>query len=225
VAAGNIRVRRRIHIQSLSGLVGPVEPPIEAVITRADARDVSRAADRTLARQHVRLPTTGKGRVRGNGTVDRHPDKLGLDQLHVPPLPVAQVEQPEAREIAHGQSQAPAAIGTPKGIERTGIFKLERSREARFEHLGAVGPENLLRERVVIEREGKIVVRIGRAGRFGQTVAGSLRGQMPPGDGGVLAVVERLETRLELGHETVHAFQPAFLDRQKQQGGKNRLEG
>src|SRR5712675_2456504 len=47
---------------------------------------------------------------------------------------------------------------------------------------------------------------------------------MAPSDARVLPIVERLEARLEFGHEVVRTLEPALLNRNEQQRGENRLK-
>ena len=109
-----------------------------------------------------------------------------------------------ARRGDHGAHRLPSAgegkirIGkavprrSNEGVEAGAILKLERLSQTRLEDFRAVRAKNLLRERVVIECQGEVVVGVGCPGRFGQTIPRSLGGQMAPGDGSVLPVVERL---------------------------------
>jgi nicotinate-nucleotide pyrophosphorylase (carboxylating) len=57
-----------------------------------------------------------------------------------------------------------------------------------------------------------------------QTVSGSLRGQMTPRDVCVLASVESLEPRFEVGHSGIHALKLSFLNGLKEEGANNRLD-
>ena len=225
MAAGRERVRGRIHEQALAGGVGSVDPPVEGIVTGTDGRNVPRAADAALIGEHRGFLADGERKPGRDEAVGHRHKRARGNQLPIPPAPLPKHEQTEAGEVAARKRQAAGAVVRPEGVEGVAVLELQRLRQPRAQDFGAVRTEDALGERVIIERQGEIVVGVGFAGPFGETVARRLRGEVTPGDCAVLAVVQRFETRLEIRHERVRTGQPVFLDSHPQKCRQKRLEG
>src|SRR5262249_9012517 len=224
VPAGYIGIRRCIDEQTPALAVGPVEPPVEAVVTGTDPRDVSAAADGPLARQHRRFLARGQRRVGGKRAGEGHLQKVRTDDLLVVPFAAAQDEQTETRQIADRQRQSAGTVLRPEGVEGVFVLELKDIRQPRLQHLRALLLEDLLSQQIVIKSEGVVVVGVGLARGFAQTETGSLGGEVPPGNGRVLAVVQGLQAWLEVGNRVVYPLELALLDGQQEQRRQYRLE-
>ncbi len=156
-------------------------------------------------------------------------DQVAAHELLPVPRAAAQVEQTEAGVVAgtHGDAPRAVAVGAD-GAERLkvrGVLKLQRLRETALQYRRAVFPEHAIHQRVVVEREGVVVVRPRRAGSLRPAVAGGLGREVPPRHRGVFAPVQIAQARLEVRYRIVHARQFALLYREQEQRADDRLAG
>src|SRR5262249_931881 len=147
------------------------------------------------------------------------------EDLRILPAPATKVEQAEAGEVAHGDGEPSGPIVRAERLEGVAVLEAEDVAELLLQDASAVLLVDASGEGVVVEGQRGDVVGVGCAGRFGEAVAGRLRGEVPPGDARVLASVERAQPRLEFTHLRVDIRELAVLHRPQQEGADDRLDG
>lgn len=231
VAEGGEGVDGGVGPVAASLLVEAIEPPEEAVAAEVIGLVVGDAAgaEGALAGEHGGGLISGAREVGGQGCAGGEADVFGGQEEIVGPAAEVEVEQAEAGEVPGGDGEASGVgVGGEGGI----VLAVEGVGEEGVEELGIdLGPGDVVDavdQEVGEQGDLPVVVGKGAARGFGESVAGGLVGEVPPGDGAVLESevgVQFGEARFPAGDRFVEGRDSLIGDGAEEEVGEDRFAG
>src|SRR5437764_578297 len=134
-----------------------IHPPVRDKECRAEAQFFEQRRYKGAVRLH-RVIKAKHYKFVGNGPDTLADQPGGLEELFIFPAAMPKIEQTETGKGADGKREPSGPIR--KSLERAAILELKRRGQPLLEQSRAVHSTNLQSQRVIIKRQGEIIVRV-----------------------------------------------------------------